>query len=221
MIDSCTADIEYCDRRTNRVLSRKTREKAAVRVRKINGGIEIKISALNILDLFISENPFVFDRQKSEGILKIKILEQFCVIHISDASEVQIASCLRVFSFLSPLALTRKALPASNLNNEENDKENTAVEPNIRNGVPIGEVSCSSTLNRDENSLVKSTPEKNVLGLSYDKRKVHLPVKRQMAFGSGTPSKISDNVQSILSPQNLRYWFYIIKYSFLILYHIF
>ena len=206
MIDSCTVDIEYCDRRTNRVLSRKTREKAAVRVRKISGGIEVKITALNILDLFITENPVLFDRQKSEGILKIKIIEQFCVVHISDATESQIVSCLRAFSFLSPVALIRKTSLVSSLYKEDGNKENMAVDLNKRDR----KASCADTLNTDERLLVKSTPEKNVLGLSLD----NLPVKRQMAFGSGTPSKSSDVMRSLLSPQNLRYWSIIIKHCF-------
>lgn len=204
MIDSCTVDIEYCDRRTNRVLSRKKREDAAVHVRKINGGVEIKITALNIVDLFITEKPVLFDRQKTEGILKIKMLEQLCVVHISNASESQIVNCLQAFSFSSPGAPTRKTLPVSNLWNEDDNKENKASHSNIRNRAPTVKASSRNDLNVDENALVKSTPEKNVLGLTCDQRKAHLPVKRQIAFGTGTPSKPSDVMRSMLSPQNLR-----------------
>ena len=205
MIDSCTVDIEYCDRRTNRVLSRKKREDAAVHVRKINGGMEIKITALNIVDLFITEKPVLFDRQKTEGILKIKMLEHLCVVHISNASESQIVSCLQVFSFSSPGAPTRKTLPVSDLCNEDDNKENRASELSIRNRTSNGKASSRNATNIDENSLVKSTPEKNVLGLTCDQRKAHLPGKRQIAFGTGTPSKPSDVMRSMLSPQNLRY----------------
>lgn len=205
MIDSCTVDIEYCDRRTNRVLSRKKREKASVRVRKISGGIEIKITARNILDLFISENPVSFDRRKSEGILKIKMLEQFCNLHISDATEDQIVSCLRVLSLLSPVAPTRKSLLVRNVCDQNDNKENNAVEPNISDETCIRKGSCGATINVDKSPPVRSTPEKSVAGLSCDQRKVHLPVKRQMTFGTGTPSKSSDLMRSLLSPQNLRY----------------
>ena len=204
MIDSCTVDIEYCDRRTNRVLSRKKREDAAVRVRKINGGMEIKITALNIVDLFITEEPVLFDRQKTEGILKIKMLEQLCVVHISNATERQIVSCLQAFSFSSPGAPTRKTLPVSNLCNEDDNKENKASHSKIRTRTPTAKASSRNDLNVNENPLVKSTPEKNVLGLTCDQRKAHLPVKRQIAFGTGTPSKPSDAMRSMLSPQNLR-----------------
>lgn len=205
MIDSCTVDIEYCDRRTNRVLSRKKREDAAVHVRKINGGMEIKITALNIVDLFITEKPVLFDRQKTEGILKIKMLEQLCVIHISNASESQIVSCLQAFSFSSPGVPTRKNLPVSDLCNEDDNKENKASELSIRNRASTRKASSRNATNIDENSPVKSTPEKNVSGLTCDQRKAHFPVKRQIAFGTGTPSKPSDVMRSMLSPQNLRY----------------
>jgi hypothetical protein len=204
MIDSCTVDIEYCDRRTNRILSRKKREDAAVHVRKINGGMEIKITALNIVDLFITEKPVLFDRQKTEGILKIKMLEQLCVVHISNASESQIISCLQAFSFSSPGAPTRKTFPVSNLCNEDNNKENKASELNVRKRTPTVKASKRNVTDIDESPLVKSTPEKIVLGLTCDQRKAHLPVKRQIAFGIGTPSKPSDVMRSMLSPQNLR-----------------
>jgi hypothetical protein len=204
MIDNCTVDIEYCDKRTNRVLSRKKREDAAVHVRKINGGMEIKITALNIVDLFITEKPVLFDRQKTEGILKIKMLEQLCVVHISNASESQIVNCLQAFSFSSPGAPTRKTLPVSSLCNEDDNKENKPSHSNIRTRTPTAKASSRNDLNVDENPIVKSTPEKGVLGLTCDQRKAHLPVKRQIAFGTGTPSKPSDVMRSILSPQNLR-----------------
>lgn len=204
MIDSCTVDIEYCDRRTNRVLSRKKRENASVRIRKISGGIEIKITARNILDLFITENPVLFDRRKSEGMLQIKMLEQFCVVHISGATEDQIVSCLRVLSNLSPVAPTRKSLLVSNVCDQNDNKENNEARPNISDETSIRKGSCGATFNVDKSPPVRSTPEKSVVGLSCDQRKVHQPVKRQMTFGTGTPSKSSEVLRSLMSPQNLR-----------------
>ena len=204
MIDSCTVDIEYCDRRTNRVLSRKKREQASVRVRKISGGTEIKITARNILDLFITENPVLFDRRKSEGILQIKMLEQFCIVHISDATEDQIVSCLRVLSILSPVAPTRKSFLVSNVCDENDNKENDAVEPKISNGTSIWKGLSGATMNVDKGPPVRSTPEKSVVVLSCDQRKLHQPVKRHMTFGTGTPSKSTDVMRSLMSPQNLR-----------------
>lgn len=181
------------------VLSKKTREKASISVRKISGGFDVSIRIRdNLMDLFITEKPVVFDRLKSEGKLTIKVLEQLCSISIRDTTEESISDLIKVFSNLkSPVAV--KNVLSEKLSFGEN-KENIPLDSPKKTSMLAGE-SPKGRLSLKANR----SPEKSALPLvTAGFSKLMSPTKRLIAFGTGTPSKIADGRYALSSPHNLR-----------------
>jgi hypothetical protein len=199
MIDCCNVDIQYFHKRTNIVLSRKTREKATISIRKISGGFDISIRILdNLMDLFITEKPVVFDRLKSEGKLTIKVPEQLCSISIRDTTEAFINDLMERFSCLKSPVITRKVL-----------SEKMPLGENKEN-IPLNSPKKTSMLTADSpkakmNVKVTHSPGKSALPvMTSGFSRLMSPTKRVIAFGTGTPSKIADGRCALSSPHNLR-----------------
>jgi hypothetical protein len=199
MIDCCNVDMQYFHKRTNMVLSRKTREKASISIRKINGGFDISIRIRdNLMDLFITEKPVVFDRLKSEGKLTIKVPEQLCSISIRDTTEEFITDLLEGFSYLkSPLAIKKVLREKKSLGE---NKENIPLDSPTKTSM-LTAVSPKAKINVKANR----SPEKSALPAKNSGfSRLVSPTKRVIAFGTGTPSKIADGRCTLNSPHNLR-----------------
>lgn len=181
------------------VLSRKTREKASVSIRKISGGFEISIMIRdNLMDLFITEKPVVFDRLKSEGKLTIKVPEQLCSISIRDTTEEFIAGLLVGFSYLkSPTVVKKNICEKASL---RDNKENIPLDSPKKTSMLSTESPKATQNIKTYRSPDKSIPPVVTAGLS----KLMSPTKRLIAFGTGTPSKIADGRYALSSPHNLR-----------------
>lgn len=181
------------------VLSRKTREKASVTVRKISGGFEISIMVRgNLMDLFISERPVAFDRLKSEGKLTIKVPEQLCSISIRDTTEKSITDVLEIFSCSHPPDVGKKNLgeTVDFTDNKENIPQHSP-----KNTLTKQSMKSSHTPDKFTPPTIATT------GIS----KLKSPTKRLIAFGTGTPSKITDGRCALSSPHNLRSSLYMLS----------
>ena len=204
MIDCCNVDIQYFHKRTNTVLSRKTREKASISIRKIRGGFDISVRIHdNLMDLFITEKPVVFDRLKSEGKLTIKVPEQLCSISIRDTTEDFITDLLEGFSCSKSPVLAKKVF-----------SDNTFLGDNKEN-IPLNSPNKTSMLKTESpksilNVKANRSPQKSALPVvTAGFSKLMSPIKRVIAFGTGTPSKIADGKYALSSPHNLRSTLYI------------
>lgn len=204
MISSCNIVIEHFDKRTNRVLTRKTRNKSSIRVRQISGKFEIYIKTLNIIDFFISEKPIVFDRLKSEGKLTIKIPEQLSSISVSDTSEAIISEFLGVLSYVKPVIVRSNKSPGKS-QFDDIDKENVPLNLNGKDeNSPTGSPD-SKLLRKIAISPSKSPCGKSLTSKTVDvTRKLQSPIKRRIPLGTGTPSKNLNGALSNVSPHNIR-----------------
>ena len=216
MIHSCTVDIEYFDKKTNRVHTRNVRASATFGMRKINGGFEISVKTGNSNDLFITEKPMIYDKLITDGKITIKIIENRCAVSVRDTVEENIRNLLEVLSQSSPGLIRRQSAPPEKLHNFSHNKENICQEESsniikkidknnrhnksspeskeritLNNNIPNNKLSCTS--------INLNSPKGPTKILSSN------PVKRTIPFGTGTPSKNENGgLSSFSSPQNLR-----------------
>ena len=144
MMNSCTVEIEYYDKKTNRVQSRNKRENAIFSIRKINGGFEISVKTARSNDLFITEKPIVSDKLLEEGKISIRIPENRCSLCIKNADESSLETLLGVLSHSSPGIQKRNIMPQpqrKQLNDDidnipEDNEENIPPRSQNINNVP-------------------------------------------------------------------------------------
>lgn len=172
---SCNVNIQFFDKRTSQLKSKKLRINAIVRIRKINGGFEIVIKTANTNEFFITEKPTIFQKLKVDGKVTLKIPEQTCSLLIHDTNEESIDILLEVFSstMLVPV-------PAP-----------VQIQKNSSDAIhtPESKKFAKQKFNLD-------SPPSYIL----NPHKLKSPIKRIIFIGTGTPSK---NLNSN-SPQNCR-----------------
>ena len=222
MIRCCTVDIEYFEKKTNRVHAGNVRTNATFSMRKINGGFEISVKTGNSNDLFISEKPMIYDKLITDGKITIKIIENRCAISVRDTVEENIRNLLEVLSQNSPGLIRRQSAPPEKQQVSSNNKENVGqnflsdivenTQRNNRYNKSSPESKERITLN---NNVLDNKVSCTVINLHYPKQTKKVlssnPIKRMIPLGTGTPSKSENGgLSSFTSPQNLRSVRYII-----------
>jgi hypothetical protein len=159
---SCNVDIQFFDKRTSQLKSRKSRINATVRIRKINGGFEIVIKTANTNDFFITEKPIIFQKLKVDGKATLKIPEQTCSLLIHDTSEQSIDILLEVFSSTMPVPVPVQIQKTS-----------------------FNAIYTPESKKKSKQKLVLDSPP----SYSLNPHKLKSPIKRIIIIGTGTPSK--------------------------------
>lgn len=171
---NCNVDIEFFDKRSSQLKSKKSRTNATFRLRKINGGFEFYIKTANSSDLFITEKPTILQKLKLDGKITFKIPEQTCSLLIHDTNEQSINILLEVFSSTIPLSIPMQV---------KRNSSDAILTPESKN--------------RFKPKSILDSPSSCIL---YPQQKLKSPIKRRIIIGTGTPSK-NGNCNS---PQNHR-----------------
>lgn len=218
MIQCCTVNIEYFDKKTNRVHTRNVRRNAAFSMRKINGGFEITVKSANNNDLFITEKPLIYDKFVTDGKITIKIPENRCAISIQDTVEDDIRNLLQVLSQNSPGLVRRASTVRPQVLKFGDNKENIYQDLKLNiSPKPEKTYSDNKSSFRSPDSKERTTSRNNLFNKSpppFDSsinlhspkvsRKLTspIPIKRRI-----TPTKNEkEGLSSLSSPQNLRYF---------------